>query len=64
MPIDIPDVVLVTEVVHRLTGFRIAPVRRLPVGMDDVVAAALELIGDRGHAGAERGPRSGDSACP
>ena len=44
--LDVPDVVLVTEPVHRLTGLRIAPVRQLAVAMDDVMAAALELIGD------------------
>ena len=50
--LDIPDVVLVSEAVPRLTGLRIAPVRQLPIAVDGVVAPALQLIADGGLAGA------------
>src|SRR5688500_11115521 len=50
--LHIPDVVLVSEALHRFTGFRIAPVRQLPVAVNGVVTAPLQLVANGSLAGA------------
>ena len=49
-----PNVVLVRQLIGRLTGFRIALVSQFTVTMNGMVAAPLQFIADRSLAGARK----------